>query len=378
MNNLFDFENFLKQIAEMQVSDIHLRVNEVPIVRKDGLMIKTNMEPLTKPFMETIVDEIIPEQMRGQGTALTDYDFLYEIEGVSRFRVNYAKNLQNPMLVMRIIPYEIPSFAEKKIPTVLYRVCEEANGLIFVTGPTGCGKSTTLAAMLNHINENQNKHIITLEDPIEYLHKNNKSIFTQRQVGIDTKDYPSAVKYALRQDPDILLIGEIRDKETAREALSAAETGHLVFTTLHTSDAVQTVNRIINFFEPHERDYVRTQLAQVLKATIAQKLLPQTDGNGRVPAFEILIATPTIKDYIVKNNLEQVYALLKEGKYNDMITLNMYLANLVRDKLITKETALEASENSTELIQMFKGTYHTSNARKNFKDNNKHSYRIIE
>ena len=354
---MFDFENFLKQIVEMDVSDIHLRVNEAPVVRKNGIMIKTNLPPLSKVDLDDIVADILPEKERKNINNIYNFDFLYELEGVSRFRVNYAKSLGNPMIVMRIIPYKVPSFEEMKIPTVLQKVCEENNGIIFVTGPTGCGKSTTLTAMLNYVNENFSKHIVTLEDPIEFLHKNNKSVFSQRHIGTDTESFPMGIKYSLRQDPDIILVGEIRDRETAMNALSAAETGHLVLTTLHTSDAVQTVNRIVNFFEPHERQQVRGQLAQVLRATIAQKLLHKRDSSGRVPAFEILIATPTIKDYIAKDELEEVYDLIKEGKYSDMITLNMYLANLVREKLITKETALEASENKTELTQMFKGTY---------------------
>ena len=363
---MFDFENFLKQIVEMDVSDIHLRVDEVPAVRKDGEIIKTNFPVLSKITLDNIVDEIIPPHLKGKIDSIYNYDFLYELHGTARFRVNYAKNLQNPMLVMRVIPYKTPSFEEKGIPKVLQRVCEQENGIIFVTGPTGCGKSTTLTAMLGYVNENFSKHIITVEDPVEFFHKNNKSIFSQRQIGTDTEDYPTTIKYALRQDPDIILIGEIRDRETAKEALSAAETGHLVFSTLHTSDTVQTVNRIVNFFEPHERSQVRIQLSEVLRATVAQKLLRKKDNNGRIPAFEILIATPTIKNYIAKDELEQIYLLIKEGKYSDMITLNMYLSNLVRDNLITPEIALEASENKNELMQMFKGAYHTSNSKKNF------------
>ncbi len=365
MSNNFDFEGFLKQIVEMDVSDIHFRVDEAPVVRKNGVMIKTNSAPLSRASLDNILDDILPDYAKGKIHEITNFDFLYELSGVSRFRVNYAKNLQNPMLVMRIVPYAVPSFNEKKIPIVLQKVCEQNNGIIFVTGPTGCGKSTTLTAMLGYINENFSKHIVTLEDPVEFLHKNNKSIFSQREVGVDVESYALGVKQSLRQDPDIIFVGEIRDRETAMQALNAAETGHLVFSTLHTTDAVQTVNRLVNFFEPHERGQVRTQVAEVLRATIAQKLLTRADGTGRVPAFEILITTPTIKDYIIKDELEEVYNLIKEGKYSDMITLNMYLANLVKEKLITQEVALEASENKNELSQTFKGTYHnTTNPRK--------------
>lgn len=363
---MIDFDNFLKQIITMDVSDIHFRVGEVPVVRRNGAMIKTNLPPVTQADMERIVDMIMPSNMRGEAENLMNYDFLYEIPCVSRFRVNYAKSLQTPMLVLRVISYAAPSFEDKKIPKVLQNICNTNNGIILVTGPTGSGKSTTLTAMLQYINKTFSKHIITIEDPIEFLHENEKSIFSQRQIGLDTEDFPSSIRAALRQDPDIIFIGEIRDRATAREALSAAETGHLVLSTLHTSDAVNTVNRIVNFFEPYERDQIRVQLAQVLRATIAQKLISTADGNDRVPAFEILVSTPTIKDYIVKDELESIYALIKEGKYSDMITLNMYLANLVREKTITPEAAIEASENKNELIQMFKGTYHTSNDKQRF------------
>lgn len=357
---MFDFENFLKDIVQMGVSDIHLRVGEVPVVRKNGEIIKTHNKPLTKEVLESIVENICPEYKKNEINEIKNYDFLYELPNISRFRVNYAKTLQNPMLVLRVIPFEAPSFEEKNIPTILQKICKQQNGIVFVTGPTGCGKSTTLATMLEYINQNFNKHIITIEDPIEFIYTNKQSVFSQRQIGIDSEDYPTSIKYSLRQDPDIILIGEIRDRNTAKEALSAAETGHLVFTTMHTSDAVQTVNRIVNLFEPHERDQIRNQLAQVLRATIAQKLLPKKDHSGRVPAFEILIATASIKDYIIKGELAKIYSLIKEGKYSDMMTLNMHLTNLSKTGLISEETAFEASENKNEIQQIFKGTYHTT------------------
>ncbi len=355
---MFDFENFLKQITQMDVSDIHLRVGEVPAVRKNGEIIKTNIPPLSKPEMDAIVDTIFPPEKRKDLDNIFNFDFLYELPDVSRFRVNYARAKQDPMLVLRIVPYEVPSLEEKNLPAVLKKICDAENGIVFVTGPTGSGKSTTLAAMLDYINKNYAKHIITLEDPIEYLHNNSKSVFSQRQIGVDTEDFNVSLKYALRQDPDIILIGEIRDKETAKLALNAAETGHLVFTTLHTKDSIQTINRIVNMFEPHEREMIRLELAQVLRATVAQKLLVTANHEGRVPAFEILVATPAIVDYIAKDKLDEVYTLLKEGKYSDMVTLNMYLMGLLKSKLISKETALAAAENKTELTHMIKGTYH--------------------
>jgi len=354
---MFDFENFLRQITAMNVSDIHLRIEEVPVVRKNGEMIKTNIPPLTKSDMDSIIETILPPDKKKDINNILNLDFLYELKGVSIFRVNYAISKRNPMIVMRIVSCNPPSFEEMNIPKILKSICENKNGIVLVTGQTGSGKSTTLAAMLNYINQNYAKHIITLEDPIEYMHKNIKSIFSQRQIGEDTESYLSGLKYALRQDPDIILLGEIRDKETAKLALSAAETGHLVFTTLHSKDSIQTVSRMVNFFEPYERDQIRIQLANVLRATISQKLLVKKDNSGRVPAFEILISTPAIKDYIEKDKLDEIYGLIKEGKYSDMITLNYYLTSLVENGLVTKEAALEASENTVELSQLFRGNY---------------------
>ena len=228
---------------------------------------------------------------------------------------------------------------------------------MLITGPTGSGKSTTIASLIDYININYPKHIITIEDPVEFIFNNRKCIVSQRQIGVDTKSFPDGVKYALRQDPDVIFIGEIRDRETVVSALKAAETGHLVYATIHTNDAVQTVNRIVNMFDPADRLHVRAQIASILRGTVSQRLVPINGAFGRRPAVELLVVTPTVKDFIEKDNLEEVYDLVKKGSFNIMITMNMSPYNLYAEGIVTEEVALEYSDNKNELRQMFKGVY---------------------
>ncbi len=232
------------------------------------------------------------------------------------------------------------------------------SGIVFITGPTGRVKSTTIASLIDSINRNERKHIITIEDPIEFIYSNKNCIITQRQVEIDTLSFPDGVKYALRQDPDVILIGEIRDIETLTSAMKAAETGHLVIASLHTNDAIQTVSRIVGMYEPKDRENVRKQLSETLRGCIAQKLIPMKSGHGRIPACEIMAVTPTIKDFIIKDELEQIYDLVKKGSYNDMITMNMSLLQLIKENMISKEVAIEVSDNKVEIEQMLRGAYH--------------------
>jgi twitching motility protein PilT len=231
-------------------------------------------------------------------------------------------------------------------------------GLVLVTGPTGSGKSTTLAALLDTINQNSPKHIITLEDPVEFVYEDKMSVFTQRQVGLDTDSFPSGIKYALRQDPDVLLIGEMRDRETMLSAVHAAETGHMVFSTLHTTDCVQTINRIINAFEPHERDPIRHQVAGVLQGVISQRLVPKAESKGRVAISEVMMVTSTVRDYILKNQMDSIYPLLNNADYEGMNSLNYALNKAVRSNLILPQAALNVSENPEELQQMLRGAFH--------------------
>ena len=280
----------------------------------------------------------------------------FVLPGVSRFRVNLSKQLGRFALVLRLISYNIRQVTELNLPTVIQSFADLNNGIVLVTGPTGSGKSTTLASIIEHINMKYPKHIITVEDPIEYLFSNKLSIISQRQVEIDTMSFNDGIKYALRQDPDVILIGEIRDRETATAALKAAETGHLVLASLHTNDAIQTINRIINMFEPQDRDLIREQVANTIRGVVAQKLVQTSKGEGRRPIVEIMVSTPTIKDYIIKNKLEDIYSIMKSG-IDEMTTMNASLFKLYQEGDISQDAAMEASDNKNEFNQMLRGVF---------------------
>lgn len=357
MAERFDINSFLEKAISIGASDVHLRVDEHPIVRKDGKIIKIDMPKLTEDDISNITNLMVPKVVRSRVNSSFDLDFSYEIKGLSRFRVNLNHQLGKSALVIRNVPYVIKSIEELNLPVSMEQFACQNNGLVLVTGQTGSGKSTTLASLIDYINVNYPKHVITIEDPIEFVFNSKKSIISQRQVGTDTPSFPDGVKYALRQDPDVILIGEIRDRETVECALKAAETGHLVFATLHTNDAVQTINRIVNMFDPQDRHYIRSQVASILRGTISQKLVNCKKGEGRYPACEILVCTSTVKDFIVKDELEQIYDLVKRGSFNDMLTMSMSLYRLVEKDIITKEEAIDKADNKIELQQMFKGVY---------------------
>ena len=354
----FDIVNFLKMAVDDGISDVHLRFGHAPVIRKNGKIYKTKMEALTEDDLMKAIQKTVPSNFEHKIYSEYDVDYSYEIPNVSRFRINVGRELGKPMLSIRMIPNRIPTFEELRLPTQIENFTGLNNGIILITGQTGSGKSTTIASMLNYINQRYSKHIITIEDPIEFVYEDAKCVFTQRQLLIDTASFPDGVKYALRQDPDIILIGEIRDRETVTSALKAAETGHLVLATLHTNDTVQTINRIINFFEPSDRDFVRHQVAETIRGVIAQRLIPTADGQTRVPACEILTNTPTIKDFIIKDKLADVYGLVKAGAYNDMITMNMSIYNWYQQGVISEEEAIAKSDNINELKQMMRGAYH--------------------
>lgn len=354
----FDIEAFLKLSVSQGASDIHLRVGTPPMIRRNGFMLKSKLDPLNSTDMQKVLSKLLPNYANYDIEKKFDMDFSFEISGLARFRVNVLHDFGNLGFVLRIIPFKIPSMDTLYLPTVIKKFTQFNNGLILVTGPTGSGKSTTLASILDYINQNQQKHVVTIEDPVEFQHNDKKCMFTQRQIGIDTDSFVNGLKYALRQDPDIILIGEMRDRETISSALKAAETGHLVFSTLHTTGAVQTINRIINAFEPHERDAVRIQIASILRGTIAQKLVPTGNGKGRVPSTEVLMVTPAIRDYILKDEIDNIYQLIREGSASGMMTLDMSLYKLVKANLITLEAALSVSDTPNELEQMLKGAFH--------------------
>ncbi|MFP5501869.1 MAG: type IV pilus twitching motility protein PilT, partial [Candidatus Sericytochromatia bacterium] len=282
------------------------------------------------------------------------------IEGLARFRMNVYSEQGNVGAALRVIPLEPIVMDELGLPPVLKKLALERQGLVLVTGPTGSGKSTTLAAMMEFINNTKDVHIVTIEDPIEFIYSNKKSIITQRELGTDTKDFPSALKYALRQDPDVILIGEMRDQETILAAMKAAETGHLVLSTLHTTDAVQTINRILNTFPPHEREALRHELATVLRGCIAQRLIQRSDGPGRVAVHEILVNTPTISDLIQKNEIGACYDIIGQGNMDGMQSMNMAIFQCYQDEFISLDDALSYSDNPNELQRMMRGAFHGS------------------
>lgn len=358
----FNIIKFLKSAVATGASDEHLQVGHPPYLRKNGFIMKTNMPNLTKEDLDNAILEIVPSAVKNEVLSLCDLDFMYEIEGFSRFRINYNRQIGQPSLVIRNISYNISKLKDLSLPEILHTIVEAPNGIVLVTGPTGSGKSTTIASLIDYINMTSQKHIITIEDPIEYIFNCKRSIISQRQVGVDTNSFASGIKYALRQDPDVIFIGEIRDKETMEAALKAAETGHLVLSTLHTNDAVQTINRVINMFDESNRYIIRKQLAETLRATIAQKLVYSEKDKKRYPVCEIMVVTSTIKDYINKDNTDEIYGLLNDNTVDNMISLNLSLAELVQKGAITEAEALEQSNDMQELEKIFRGVYNGTKA----------------
>ncbi len=357
MTEEISIKSFLKKAVALGASDEHLIVGQPPFLRVNGFMKKVVMPEITRSSITNILLEMAPTNISQQFNTEKDLDFIYEIPKLSRFRVNYSRRLGNPAIVIRNIPYSIPTVAQLGLPDVINSFAKFPSGLVIVTGPTGSGKSTTLASVINEINLNENKNIITIEDPIEYIFDCKKSMVSQRQIGPDVDNFAKGVKYALRQDPDVILIGEIRDLETMDAALKAAETGHLVLATLHTNGAIQTVNRIVNLFDESNRTLARRRVAETLRAVVAQKLVYSQEQDKRFPACEIMIVTPTIRDYIIKCENEEIYRLITNNTSEGMTSLNQSLAKLVEDGCISNEEALHSTSNQNELSKMLRGVY---------------------
>lgn len=353
----FDIDSFLVKVVEIGGSDVHLTVGERPLLRIGGRIVKIDMPILTDEDMTHIIDSLTTDVLKEKIKGLCDIDFSYEVKGISRYRVNISYQMTKPKLSIRVIPYNVKSPVELGIPEYVDKFIDAKSGLVLVTGKTGSGKSTTLASLINEINKKYQKHIITLEDPVEFLFTNQKSVITQRQIGIDTDSFSNGVKYALRQDPDVILVGEIRDEDSVRHALLAAETGLLVFATLHTKDSIQTISRIINMFKPAFRDNIREEIAEVLVGVISQKLIVGKDKKSRHLACEILVNTPTIKDLIKKGKADEIYHFIKGNSFENMTTMNNSIYELLKKDLITEEEAISSSENQIELQQMIKGVF---------------------
>ncbi len=360
---MFNIEEFLIRVSKTKASDIHLKVGKQPSLRISGNIIKIDEPALSKEDFENILKTMLYGDLIEKVKAKSDIDFTYEIPNVSRYRVNYCKELGYPKLTLRTIPYQIPTLQELSLPESLEVFTKYNNGIVLITGATSSGKSTTIASLIEIINKERPKHIITIEDPIEFLYTDKKSLITQRGIGVDVDSFSDGIKYALRQDPDIILVGEIRDRDTMESALNAAETGHLVFSTIHTNSASQTINRILGLFDDSTRGFIRDRFAKVLRGTVAQKLIPAINGNakgGLVPALEIMASTPAIVDYIQKNQLEDIDMLIKRGGYQNMVSMNASIFKLYKSGIISKEEALNATDDEVELNQLIRGIYHGS------------------
>ncbi|MEH7123947.1 type IV pilus twitching motility protein PilT [Bacillus sp. JJ1532] len=329
----------LRAAFELKASDLHLTVGVQPILRINGDLKKYGKEPLLPDETEGMARAIIPKHMWEQFKEKGELDFSYGIPGVSRFRVNTYHQRSCIAMAIRVVPTKIPTIEELELPNILRKIAEKPQGLVLVTGPTGSGKSTTLASMIQYMNETMRKHIITLEDPIEYLHKHGNSIIDQREVGFDTKNFANGLRAALRQDPDIILVGEMRDLETIQTAITAAETGHLVLGTLHTSSAPSTINRIIDVFPPSQQPQIRIQLASVLVAIISQRLFQREDIKGRKAATEILINNSAVANLIRNEKIHQIVNIMQTSRGQGMHTLESNIKSLIQSGIISKDIA---------------------------------------
>jgi twitching motility protein PilT len=344
----------LKKLIEMGGSDLHLTTNTPPQVRVDGhLRPCEGMRTLTSADTKSLAYSVLTDAQKHRFEENLELDFSFGVRGLSRFRANLFNQRGAVGAVFRAIPYEIKSFDALGLPPVVAQLCDRPRGLILVTGPTGSGKSTTLAAMLDKVNRERHEHIVTIEDPIEFLHSHKSCIVNQREVGADTRGFAEALRTALRQDPDVVLVGEMRDLETIESALRIAETGHLTFATLHTNSAASTINRIIDVFPSAQQAQIRAQLSLVLEGILCQSLIPRADGRGRGMALEILVPNPAIRNLIREDKVHQIYSMMQTGQgKHGMQTFNQSLATLYHKRLISIEMAMQRSSNPDELREL--------------------------
>jgi len=345
--------DLLKKLLELSGSDLHITTNSPPQVRVHGHLQPLDMPPLGPADTKQLAYSVMTDAQKHRFEEDFELDFSFGLKGLARFRANIFNQRGAVAAVFRVIPYEIKSFAQLNLPLVVSKLCDRPRGLILVTGPTGSGKSTTLAAMLDKINCERHEHIITIEDPIEFVHPHKNCLVNQREIHQDTKSFSGALRAALREDPDVVLIGEMRDLETIESALRIAETGHLTFGTLHTNSASSTINRVIDVFPAHQQPQIRAQLSLVLEGVLCQALLPKAGGQGRAMAMEVLVPTPAVRNLIREDKIHQIYSSMQSGqdKYG-MQTFNQSLMALYLQKVITLETALLRSSSADELQEM--------------------------
>jgi twitching motility protein PilT len=353
----FTLQQLLKVMVEKGASDLHVTAGSAPLLRIDGHIIPLKLPQLTPSHSKALAYEVLSEEQKIAFEKNNELDFAFSMKKVARFRGNLFVQRGCVAAVFRFIPYQVMTFEELGLPQILSDICQKAKGLILVTGATGSGKSTTLAAMIDKLNAEQRLHILTVEDPIEYVHVHKRCLVNQREVGADTERFSVALKYVLRQDPDVVLVGEMRDLETVEAALTIAETGHLVLATLHTNSAVQSINRVIDVFTPHQQSQVRAQLSFTLVAVVTQVLLPNAQGPGRALALEVMVPNPAIRNLIREDKLHQVYSQMQMGQAGSgMQTMNQSLHDLFTRGVISGEDAFAKSNDVDELRMMIEGS----------------------
>jgi len=348
-----NLHQLLKAMIEKGSSDLHITTSSPPQLRIDGKLMPLKMPPLSPPETKQLCYSILTDAQKHKFEEHNELDLSFGVRGLSRFRANIFTQRGAVAGAFRAIPYKIKSFDELGLPKVVTSLARKPRGLVLVTGPTGSGKSTTLASMIDFINTERNEHIVTIEDPIEYLHPHKNCVVNQREVGADTKSFQNALKYILRQDPDVVLVGEMRDLETIEAALTVSETGHLCFATLHTNSAVQTINRIVDVFPPYQQAQIRAQLSFVLEGVMCQSLIPRANGPGRVMSLEIMVPNPAIRNLIREDKVHQMYSQMQIGQDKfGMQTMNQSLASLYTRRMISLEDAMGRSSDAEELKQL--------------------------
>lgn len=352
---MIDIDELLHKAVQRKASDVHITAGLPPVFRIDGRLVPSDEERVTPSISQKLIYSMLTDQQKQAFEANFELDFSYGVAGLGRFRVNIFLQRGSIGAVMRSIPSKIPTLDDLRVPQVVKKITQKPRGLVLVTGPTGSGKSTTLAACIDLINSTRDCHIITVEDPIEYLHRHKKSMINQRELELDTKSFTKALRSALREDPDVILIGEMRDLETMEAAITIAETGHLVFATLHTNTAAGSIDRIVDVFPPHQQTQIRTQLSMNLEAVLSQQLLPRTGGVGRVPAVEILVATSAVRNLIRENKAHQIPAAIQTGGNIGMQTMDQALKELYAGGLVTYQDALNRSFNPDDLKKLIHG-----------------------
>lgn len=363
MEPVLNINDILKVSVERRASDLHLKVGSPPVLRIDGRLVPmVEQKRLTQEDVVKLAFSMMSQAQKDRFKQKNESDFAYGVPGLGRFRVNVFMQRGTVGLVMRAIPTKMASIEELNLPPVIGKLAEENRGMILVTGTTGSGKSTTLASIIDSINSTRTEHIMTIEDPIEFLHRDKRSLVNQREIGMDTESFALALRSAMRQDPDIILVGEMRDFDTISVGLTAAETGHLVLSTLHTVDATETINRIISVFPPYQQKQVRLQLASVLKGVISQRLVPRADGNGRVPACEVLVVTATVRECIIDpDKTRHIHDVIAAGTSQyGMQTFDQSLFGLYKSGFITYEEALRRSSNPDDFALKIRGVSSTS------------------